>query len=268
VVLRKEKDYLSGNCVLYCLTSNFILQRILDLTHSIFIVSSSVDSAVSMKNYVYYADGVGGAGFFKQQGFGIYDWAPCGLSSEMVAADSVIPWDEFVHPWDYISSTQNHLGFDFEIRPPFVFNYWEPQKGRTVPIKLFQDTHFKVRKVIESAHDLYSACRSSSRGSGASFLGDGSDTTAKNTYAQLVNLLNTQGKSLTEVQAASAVWVAEHKTPATIFDIELLPGGWVYPWDLGDTITAVVEGTEYTKRIYSIDVDVTQEGEKVGLKLG
>jgi hypothetical protein len=267
VVLRAKENYENKTCELYCLTSSYVLQRILDLTKSSFVVLASVDTAVNIKNYVYGADGAIAGSGFKQQGFGIYDTAPCGFSSETIPEYYTIPKSEFVHPWDYITSEQDRIAFDFEIRPPFVFNYWEPQKGRDLGIKLLQDVHFKVGDREKSGHNLDTACRATSRGAGASFVDDDSDATAMNTYARLVKLLSTQAKSQTEVEAMSTAWVAEYKTPATTLDIELLSGGWIYPWGLGDTIIWIIRETEYEKRIMAFDVMVDSKGEKVKVAL-
>lgn len=267
VALYSSENFEKNTCRLKCVSSNYVLQRIFDLGNSYFQVAINHDAGAYLAEYVHQADDITGTSGWQQKGFGIPDTHPAGYSLTSMGANYKIPKDEFVYPWDCVASMQDNVEFDFDIRPPFLFNYWEPQKGRTLGIELLQDVHFKATSREKTGHDLSPACRAVSRGGGASYLDDDSDTTAMNTYARLVKLLNTQGKTLSEVQAASAAWVSGHKEPAVIFNAELLPGGWIYPWDLGDTATWVLRETEYDKRIMSLDVSVGPDGENVKVVL-
>jgi len=267
VAIWKKKTRSANSCELYCLTSNVILQRIFDLSSSQFIVLTGVDLAENLELYVYAADGAIDGYGFKQQGFGVPNSEPCGYSSEAIAAYYTIPNDEFVHPWDYILTEQQRVGFDFEIRPPMIFNYWEPEKKRTTGVMLIEGVHFKVQDELHSGFDLHTACRAKSRGGNAAWQDDDSDTTAMNEYARLVHLLNAEAKSTADLADASAAWVALHKSPAVIFDLLMLPGGFIYPFDLGDEITALVDDAEYTKRIMGMEFTLTQKGEEIKMVL-
>jgi len=268
VVVNKKKNYGLKTCTLICKTSEYVLQKIMDLSSSYFIADAAYDVGAYLAEYVHAADDVTGSGNWQQQGFGIDDVHPMGYSSTGLSATYIIPSDEFVNPWEMIIQEQNKVGFDFEMRPPFVFNYWEPEKGRSIfETKLVQGTHFTVKELSESGLNLYTACRAKSRGAGSALSGDDSDTTAMNDYARLVLPLQTTGKLQAEVNAAADEAVDQYKDPTIAFDVELLAGGWIDPWDLGDIKTCVIEGTEYTKRIYAIDVSIVQETESVGLIL-
>jgi len=267
VVVNKEKDFINNICIMTCFTSDFILKEIYDSASSYFFVSSFGDVFEVLADFTHNSDDYDVSNSWQQKGFGIDVLEPEGKHASSLSQYYTIPKDEFVNPHSMITDFQEKYQFDFEMRPPMLPSFWYPQKGRTISQKLFQGTHFGVNKIIENGVDLATMCRARSRGAGAAWSSTQYDATAMNTYGRLAKLISTQGKSTTEVQNAASEYVDIYKDPATIFDIELLPGGWIYPWDLGDTITCVIEGVEYSKRIYAVSVEATQEGERVELSL-
>lgn len=267
VVVFKSKNRITETCELVCFTSNYVLTKIYDVSESKYVVLLSVDVGCDIAKYTHQADDYDGSDTWEQKGYGIDQENPCGESSTTLSQYYTIPPDEFVNPWNYIAKYQGEIEFDFEIRPPFTLNYWEPRKGRTIDKKLIMNSHFKINEEIENYIDLFTACRAKSRGGNTCFSSTQSDSTAMNNYSCMAKVINTQGKSSTEVQSAASEFVSEYKNPAVVFDIEILSGGWIHPWDLGDTITCVIEDTEYSKRIYGIDIELTERGERVGLKV-
>jgi len=270
IAVKKEKNYLDKSCILTCLTSDLIFSLIFDSANTGWTIPSGQtwDVLQFLQHYTHYSDDYDTSDSWQQKGFGIDLGLPMGFHPTATVGDGyTIPKEEMVAPSSIINKYQGEYEFDYEMRPPMCPNFWYPQKGRTISQALLQDTHIAVNSIIENGLDIRTMCRAFSRGSGVSFVSTQSNTTAMNTYGRLARIINTQGKSSTEVQNAASEYVSIYKDPATIFDIELMQGGWLYPWDTGDTITCVVDGTEYSKRIYAMNVTVTQEGEKVGLKL-
>jgi len=264
VLLRKVKDYLNKTATIYCKSSEWVLFKIFTTSLNYKVNAQSIELLRFLAELTGELDGAGTPG-----SFGIVDNSiPPGKSNKTLVPDRTIGKDSISYPGNMYRQFQNQVEFDYELGPNFTPLFWYPQKGRDIGIKLFQDTHFKIGKRELSGVDIWTGCRAYSRGGSAAWVGTDNDATAAGKYGYLIALYNASYiDSQSEIDTVAEEITDEFKDPATIFDIELLPGGWIYPWDLGDTITCVVEGTEYSKRIYAINVAITQEGEQVGLML-
>jgi len=266
IVTRKVEDYEQDIATLYCKSSERVLEKVGNPSGVFYHITDSME----LLNFLFAYAGSCDGGIANQDGFGIPSasaYTP-GYSNKTLSTDRVIGKDELAYPANVCRNFQSQVQFDWELAPNFIFHGWYPEKGQAWDMKLIQDTHFKVKQKIYSGEDLWNACRAYSRGAQAAWVGTDTDATSIDTYGRFTGQVNASHiDSQTEIDNVADEFVDEYKDPATIFDIELMQGGWLYPWDTGDTITCVVDGTEYSKRIYAMNVTVTQEGEKVGLSL-